>query len=716
MRKILSILILVLFYNSVYPQWHSVENGSSGSITRVTFQNTNTGYYIGGEFNLIYKTINGGLNWQGIDIPNIFPVEGMFELLNYGDTLFTSTGKNLIKSTNGGNTWIEIIPNINGNYYAIQRINPGILFTIISPPSSTNLLAKSTDGGSSWISIPVPTPTTNSFYFINEQLGYMLDEQNIYKTSNGGNNWHDIYTHPISLNGGKFKTFINDSTGFLESNLRLYRTQNGGISWDSLGYFVPRKIIFTNQHTGYMVGRPDSSVLFKTTNSGMSWQRKFTMLMPGSGREFTDLSITGNTFYISANAGGGLFKSTDSGESWKDISQYSNSFSFKSVYQVDNLVSFAGGDQSGLFYTSNGGINWQENMDFKNTTNTKNRLINDIQFIGNTGWIGSDTGLFKSPNGGINWTYIPNFVFRCDKIQFFDENTGLVLARKINLTPSKTWLFRTTDGGNTFDSIHTFNIASFSDMQFFPGSSGQYGFLTADEEFNDSNLFRTTNGGLNWQKISFGNLGCVEIINENISFVGGKNSHMLFKTTNGGNNWTEVFQTTLGSWMNLKFINESTGYAINSNDSTLFYTTNGGIIWIYQNIGSQINLRDININLNGMGFIVGDYGKIYRTTNYGGIVSVTPVSEEIPDYMLHQNFPNPFNPITRIKFAIPKSGSVRLRVYDQLGREVRTLVNEELFAGSYEYEFDGSGLASGVYFYRLESGEYVETRRMVILK
>jgi len=89
------------------------------------------------------------------------------------------------------------------------------------------------------------------------------------------------------------------------------------------------------------------------------------------------------------------------------------------------------------------------------------------------------------------------------------------------------------------------------------------------------------------------------------------------------------------------------------------------------------------------------------------------------NFVLHQNYPNPFNPATTIRFEIPSSvrgEKVKLSVYDIAGKEVGVLVNSELQPGVYEYNFDGSGLGSGVYFYKLQSGDFIQTRRMVLVK
>jgi hypothetical protein len=86
------------------------------------------------------------------------------------------------------------------------------------------------------------------------------------------------------------------------------------------------------------------------------------------------------------------------------------------------------------------------------------------------------------------------------------------------------------------------------------------------------------------------------------------------------------------------------------------------------------------------------------------------------NYYLFQNYPNPFNPSTMIKYKIPESGLVTIKVYDALGREIATLVNEEKPVGSYEIKFDGSNLSSGVYFYRLNFDSFISIKKMILLK
>ena len=98
-------------------------------------------------------------------------------------------------------------------------------------------------------------------------------------------------------------------------------------------------------------------------------------------------------------------------------------------------------------------------------------------------------------------------------------------------------------------------------------------------------------------------------------------------------------------------------------------------------------------------------------------IGITNISTEVPDnYVLYQNYPNPFNPSTKIRFDIPKSSLVKLIVYDMIGREVVVLVDSELTPGSYEYDWDGANLTSGVYFYRLQTEGFTQIKKMILLK
>ncbi|MCC7159447.1 MAG: T9SS type A sorting domain-containing protein [Ignavibacteria bacterium] len=99
-----------------------------------------------------------------------------------------------------------------------------------------------------------------------------------------------------------------------------------------------------------------------------------------------------------------------------------------------------------------------------------------------------------------------------------------------------------------------------------------------------------------------------------------------------------------------------------------------------------------------------------------GAIGIQQIGTIVNDFKLSQNYPNPFNPVTKISFSIPKSDYVSLRVYDMLGREVKALVSQDMGPGEYQVDFDAKGLSSGMYYYSLRSGEFVDVKKMVLVK
>jgi len=133
-------------------------------------------------------------------------------------------------------------------------------------------------------------------------------------------------------------------------------------------------------------------------------------------------------------------------------------------------------------------------------------------------------------------------------------------------------------------------------------------------------------------------------------------------------------------------------------------------------IGDSIKIRFVLSSYNGCSG-TGDGWYIDDVTIRDLATGITQTENIIPDrYSIMQNFPNPFNPSTNIEFSVPKQSNVKINVYDSQGKEVAALLNEKLSAGTYRVDFDGTGYSSGVYFYKMETEDFVQTRSMVLLK
>lgn len=132
---------------------------------------------------------------------------------------------------------------------------------------------------------------------------------------------------------------------------------------------------------------------------------------------------------------------------------------------------------------------------------------------------------------------------------------------------------------------------------------------------------------------------------------------------------------------------------------------------------SSLCLSGNTIHVVWYDFRDSDFEIYYKRNPTGNPVSVTNINSEIPEsFSLTQNYPNPFNPVTNIEFSIPNTGLTKLVIFDAAGREIETLVNSDLNPGTYKAEWDASKINSGVYFYRLTSGNFTETKKMILVK
>ena len=420
------------------------------------------------------------------------------------------------------------------------------------------------------------------------------------------------------------------------------------------------------------------------------------------------------------------------------------SFAINDVFFINNSTGWAVGGHY-ILKSTNGGVNWQRQAD----TNTfpQGSNLRTVFFVNeSTGWAagGAYTTfpfcidisiLLKTTNSGVSWFYQPspsvdynilydvyatdpNNVFVCD----FGTETFCIY--------SSGAVFRSSNGGSAWqnvtpeDNLFGFTCVSFID----PNTGWALGSKSGDTPPTITNVLKTTNGGVNWGIVSsdtvdfFGGGSGIQFLNSTTGYLSKPDKNL--KTTNGGVNWFEFNPALNDSLHKFYFIDPNTGWAIGNGTGRLMKrTTDGGVTWVnqYTQGGLFFNLVSVFFTDELHGWVSSNNGYIYATTT-GGVTSIQTVSSEIPSsFILHQNFPNPFNPETKIKFEIPLSvrgekAEVRLSVYDVSGKEVRTLVNSELAAGVYEYSFDGAGLGSGVYFFKLQSGDFVETRRMVLVK
>jgi hypothetical protein len=200
----------------------------------------------------------------------------------------------------------------------------------------------------------------------------------------------------------------------------------------------------------------------------------------------------------------------------------------------------------------------------------------------------------------------------------------------------------------------------------------------------------------------------------NVCFAAGNNS--VIKSNDGGDTWTDVTPPTYTEdnkdlFYRHKIIMKSTSEVYLFFSGGYYRTNDGGSTW--KRIGDFVDLHA----QNSSNMWAANDGIFY--TSNGGFVDVKDELsnvEIVSDFNLSQNYPNPFNPSTTIWYQIPVSGLVKLKVYDILGNEITTLVNEYKSPGKYEIQFHAAALPSGVYFYQLTAGVFNSIKKLVVIK
>jgi len=390
-----------------------------------------------------------------------------------------------------------------------------------------------------------------------------------------------------------------------------------------------------------------------------------------------------------------------------------------SIHFYDYETGYACGNTGVVIKSVDSGKTWQT------LQSPVSQNFNDLfMFDQNTILAVGDSGtMVFSDDGGANWVVGPYYITEDYFSVSFSGGEGICGGS------SQTILYGTYTGTSLY--FATAQIGLFGGG--FWGAymlSPQIGFVAGENSIFQSLFGRTTDSGVNWEFVSFylnGNEGRatgVDFTDQLIGFVSAwvwDGRGAISKTTDNGNNWATTFFNNPLWGIDFPISGASqVGYCV-GDSGTIVKTYDAGENWQEQISGTSEKLNKVYFIDLDFGFIVGDNGLILRTIT-GGEPITTKKDDDllVKEFILHQNYPNPFNPTTKIKYQIPGLNFVTLKVYDVLGKEVATLVNEEKSAGTYEVKFNpASGIqnpASGIYFYQLKAGSFIQTKKMILLK
>ena len=396
---------------------------------------------------------------------------------------------------------------------------------------------------------------------------------------------------------------------------------------------------------------------------------------------------------------------------WKTLNSQTNVF-VSSVFAISLEKVIIVGFNGVIKTSSNGGTNWTSQNSGVNSN------LHDVFFLNESNGIiiGENGVILYTSNGGATWSpRSSGTFFNLNRIRFIKvggevTNTGLI-------TGSGGVILKTTDGGNSWFSL---NSGSSAILHTPSSPTMQISYAVG---YNGV-VLKTTNGGSNWFSQNSGiNTGLllfeVDFVNKDtgIAVAGTVNytNGYIYKTTNGGTTWVATLSNYSAGIHSIKY-HSSMEVSVVGNNGSIFRSYDGGNTWTVQTCQSTALLKGLAFFNPNIGYATGENGTVVKTMS-GGLVSLSPSSSFLPEkFSLKQNFPNPFNPATKINFDIKNSTFATLKVYDMTGKEVKSLVNENIAAGSYEVNFNASELNSGVYFYTLKTNEFTETKKMMLVK
>ena len=371
---------------------------------------------------------------------------------------------------------------------------------------------------------------------------------------------------------------------------------------------------------------------------------------------------------------------------------------------VDEPRIFIGTDQGGVYRSTDNGANWSQ------ANNGLTWLgIKALAFSGSTLFAGTSiAGIFRSTDYGTNWTEVNSGL----SVSFM--NTLAVSGSNIyagaRLAVAGGGVFLSTNNGDnwTYIGLTDYEVYSLAIIgnNLFAGTDG--------------GVFLSTNNGGNWTAVNSGltedDIYALTVSNNNL--YAGTSAGVFFSSDNGAS-WTDISSATLSD----KTVHSIAVHQVNIIAGTggygIYVSTNNGTTWEESDDGLPTSFAEIHaLSISSTTLYAGTLfqGAWERPlTDY--LTDVISTSDELPDnFQLAQNYPNPFNPSTNIEYSIPEASFVQLKIYDVLGNEVATLVNEEQSAGVYRADFSGIDLTSGTYFYRLNTDSFSESKKMLLLK
>nr|NQU89978.1 T9SS type A sorting domain-containing protein [Bacteroidota bacterium] len=572
---------LIMFTGDSGESWEIQHSNANEAMWGVFFADDMEGWTVG--WSKIYHTSDAGNTWEYQSHPALMGDLMDVFFLNQDTGWVVGTYKNMLKTTDGGESWTRITIQSDdwisfNKIFFTDELHGCVVGGDLMYPND-GLVMISEDGGESWIEIPTPGQKCfNGVYFISQDIGWICGyEGGIMKTSDGGATWDD---YGISVNKLVDIYFYDEMFGIALDNNEAFLTQNGGETWKADG----------------LIGATSS-------------QRAFCPIGDSSG--------------VSVGFYGSICKTRDRGHTWENL----NSGYFNTINQLGFFTALdglaIGGDyyNSELIRTDDGGYNWYEDTLVENGPFYLLRILDQNCYLLNI-----SSQMMKTNNCGASWELldVPDTLSYYSDLQFPNENIGFLCG------PDGIF-FKTIDGGATWSDKSLDDSFDFCAVYFL---NENIGWLI---DILGNRICRTLNGGDAWTFIApGGNPNSIFFLNDDIGYVSTWGGY-LFRTVDGGDTWDEFYSFPQGVFSKVFFIDQLEGWFMASH--SLYHTVDGGLSWVYEqyfekNLLSVFFLDDHYAWLSGMSGLVATYNPIVtideHKTKYSSIqISPNPAIDNI---------------------------------------------------------------------------------------
>ncbi|MBK7445275.1 MAG: T9SS type A sorting domain-containing protein [Ignavibacteria bacterium] len=699
----LIITVLFLFFCSILKaDWTQTNGVYGGSIKKVFPVNGNI--FIGTMYGGVYVSSDNGIS---------------FNLRNSGLTdikinSFTSEGNNvyvmcedsgIFRTSNNGLNWVSANNGLQGMKLLCVGSNGSNIFA----GTQSNGIFKSTNSGLNWFNVnnglsqlkirDISVSNSTILLICGNNTNSYIDR--IVYSTNNGSNWQSSFTLSSSE---EFNSIASDGSTIFAGGThgKLYKATNPVFNWSQI-YFstgLPEVNTIALSSLKIILGASsglNNANLYYTTNGGYNWTSgNVNQYFSSSSYSIVNsIAIIGTDFYAGVSGDDdGLFKSTNNGQNWLSSSRNIIATEISDLQSVNNNI-FCGTTSQGISFTTDNGTEWTS---INNGINSRNIL--SFGTCDSVYFTGTYSGNYRSTNYGLNWI-TSNLGFTDGSRAFISENGQIMGLGYAPLKSTDYGLFWFSAGaGYTSQGVGS----CFTKI-------GSYTYTT-----NEYRIFLSPNFGTFWIELP------TVWSAADVTSMTGKDQHLfagvldsgIYKTDSLAGSWTRINNGLTNRKIRALHTNSNKVFA--GTEAGLFVTTNNGSNWHPLNNGFT-NLYITSIISNATYLFAGTRGSgIWKIPLSEILTDIKANTNDPVTFYLFQNYPNPFNPVTQINYELRVTNYVKLRVYDVLGKEVAVLVNEKLSPGNYEFEFNGSGLSSGIYFYKLEAGNFSETRRMILLK